>query len=173
MFLNAIRIKKYATKQLINVFVFDSIPDWYKPQDMCERVAPEDPFLIVYCPYKYKTQRICDEAVDDCLAAVKFIPDWFVTSRIIKNLFTALYTDDNIHYFNEDSGNAVFSCNGMGILNIYFKNINLDDINHNQDDPKTIIHIRLLDCHIKFEKRKALKKDLNEKLIPIAWHRKR
>ena len=87
---------------------------------------------------------------------------------MIKNPFTALYTYDNILYFNEDSGNAVFSRNGMGILNIYLNNINLDDIDYNQDDPETIIYIRLLDCHIKFKKRKALKKELNEKLMSIA-----
>ena len=28
-----------------------------------------------YCPDKYKTQKMCDEAVDDCLAALKFILD--------------------------------------------------------------------------------------------------
>ena len=28
---------------------------------------------------------MCFEAVDDCLAALKFIPDWFVTSKMIKN----------------------------------------------------------------------------------------
>ena len=128
-----------------------------------EKYVPE--LLIVYCPNKYKTQRIYDEADADCLAAVKFIPDWFVTSKMIKNLFTALYTYDNILYFNEDSGNTVFSRNGMGILNIYLNNINLDDIDYNQDDPKTIIYIRLLDCHIKFKKCKALKKELNEKLM--------
>ena len=131
-----------------------------------EKYVPE--LLIVYCPNKYKTQRIYDEADADCLAAVKFIPDWFVTSKMIKNLFTALYTYDNILYFNEDSGNAVFSRNGMGILNIYLNNVNLDDIDYNQDDPETIIYIRLLDCHIKFKKRKALKKELNEKLMSIA-----
>ena len=27
---------------------------------------------------------MCVEAVDDCLAALKFIPDWFVTSKMIK-----------------------------------------------------------------------------------------
>ena len=27
--------------------------------------------------------------------------------------------------------------------------------------------------HIKFEKRKALKKNINEELIPTAWHPKR
>ena len=51
---------------------------------------------------------MCDEAVDDSLATLKLIPDRFVTSKMIKNLFTALYADENILYFNEDSGNVVF-----------------------------------------------------------------
>ena len=25
---------------------------------------------------------MCDKAVDDCLAALKFVPDWFVTSKM-------------------------------------------------------------------------------------------
>ena len=103
---------------------------------------------------------MCDETVDDSLAALKFIPDWFVTSKMIKKLFPALYVDDNILYFNEDSGNPVFSCNKMGILNIGLNNINPDDTNYNEDDPETIIHIRFLAWHIKFEKRKALKNSL-------------
>ena len=70
-----------------------------------------------------------------------------------------MYTDENILYFNEDSGNVVFSCNEMGILNIDLNNINLD-INVNENDPDTIILIRLLTWHVKFEKCKALKKRL-------------
>ena len=37
----------------------------------------------MYCPDKYKTQRMCGEAVDDSLAALKLIPDWFVASKMI------------------------------------------------------------------------------------------
>ena len=37
--------------------------------------------------------------------------------------------------------------------------------NNNRDDPETIIHVRLLASHSKFEKRKALKKELNEELM--------
>ena len=62
-----------------------------------------------------------------------------------------------ILYFNEDSDNAIFNCNGMGILNIDLNNINLDDTNYEKDDPVTIILIRLLAWHIKFEKGTALK----------------
>ena len=64
-------------------FVFDSILNRYKTQEGCE--GCEDPFLIVYCPDKNKTQRMCDEAVDNCLEALKFIRDWLVTSNMIKN----------------------------------------------------------------------------------------
>ena len=61
---------------------------------------------------------MCGEPVVDCLTALKVFPDWFVTSKMIKKLFTILCIDDNILYFNEDSGNVVFSCNEMDIHNI-------------------------------------------------------
>ena len=61
---------------------------------------------------------MCNEAVDDCLSALKLVPDWFVTSEMIKILFIAFYADKNILCFTEDSGNVVFACNGTGILNI-------------------------------------------------------
>ena len=67
-----------------------------------------------------------------------------------------MYADENILYFNEDSSNVIFNCNRMGILNIDLNNINLNDTNYEEDDPYTIILIRLLAWHIKFEKRKEI-----------------
>ena len=116
---------------------------------------------------------MCDKVVDDCLAALKFVPDWFVTSKMIKILFTSLYADENILYFNEDSGNVIFICKGMDILNIVLNNINLDDTSYDEDDADTIIHVRLLVWHIKLEKGKELQKRMSEELMPIAWHSKR
>ena len=112
---------------------------------------------------------MCDETVDDSIATLKLNPDWFVTGKMIEKLFTALYADENILYFNEDSSNVVFNCNEMGILNTDINNINLDK-DYDEDDPDTIILIRLLAWHTKFEKRKALKKDISEYLMPVAWH---
>ena len=51
---------------------------------------------------------MCVEAVDDSLATLKLILDSLVTSKMINKLYTALYADENIWYFNEDSGNIVF-----------------------------------------------------------------
>ena len=76
---------------------------------------------------------------------------------MIKNLYTPLYTDENILYLNEDSGDVTFCCDKMGILSVNLNNINLDN-NFDEDDPDTIFLIRLLVLQVKFEKHKALKK---------------
>ena len=69
---------------------------------------------------------------------------------MIKKLFTYLYVDEKILYFNEDSSNVVFNCNRMDIFNKYFNNINLDDANDEEDDSDTTVLIALLAWHIKF-----------------------
>ena len=88
---------------------------------MRNSVICEDPFMII----------------DDCLAELKFILDWFVTSKMIKKLHTALYADDNILYFSEDSGDVIFFCNEMGIVCVNLNNINLGDTNYDEDDRET------------------------------------
>ena len=97
---------------------------------------------------------MCDEAVDDCLAALKFVPDWFVTNKMIKIHFTALYADKNILYFEEDSGNVIFICNEVGILttdlNTIIMMIKMNLI--------LLLMLDFLAWHIKFEKCRALKK---------------
>ena len=62
---------------------------------------------------------------------------------MIKELYTALYTDENILYYNEDSINVVFSCNQMAILNKDLNNIDLSN-NFDEDFPDTNIFIKLL-----------------------------
>ena len=86
---------------------------------------------------------------------------------MIKNLLTALHADENILCFNEFSGDDVFNHNEMCIFNIYLNNINLDD-NFDEEDPNTIILIRLLAWHSKFEKYKV-----NEELMLVVLHPKR
>ena len=63
---------------------------------MSNRSLFEVYFSIRHIPDQYKTQSLCDKAVDDYLAALKLVPDWFVTSKMIKEFFTALYAEENI-----------------------------------------------------------------------------
>ena len=79
-----IPLSLYGKAVNVYSFGFDFVPDWYKTQKKCGRVVYENPFLVVYCPNKYISQKMCDEAVDDCLAALKFFPGWFVASKTIK-----------------------------------------------------------------------------------------
>ena len=60
----------------------------------------------------------------------------------------------------------------MVILNIDLNNINLDN-NFNEDDPDTIIIIRLLASHTKFENTKHLKKYKWRISVPKVWDPKR
>ena len=36
-----------------------------------------------------------DEAADGCLAALKFVPDWFVKSKMLEKLHDPLLTNDD------------------------------------------------------------------------------
>ena len=61
---------------------------------MCDKAVSENPFILRCCHDRYKTQEIYDKVVDDLLPALKFVPDWFATSKMIKKFYTALYADD-------------------------------------------------------------------------------
>ena len=92
-----------------------------------------------YCPDTYETKKIYDEAVDVCLAKLKFIPDWFFTSKILETFHDALFANDDILFFDEDFSKVTFFANEMGIIGADLDKNNLDD-NKNPfgDHPETI-----------------------------------
>ena len=45
-------------------FVFDSVSDQYKTQEMCDDIVFHNPFMPKYCFDRYKTQEMCDKPVD-------------------------------------------------------------------------------------------------------------
>ena len=100
---------------------------------------------------------MCDKAIDDFLPPLKFVPDWSVTSKMIKNSLL-LFMQMIIYSILMK---ILVMLNFLAIVSIDYNNINLDDTNYDEDDPENIVHIRLFAWHIKFEKRKALKKELN------------
>ena len=123
-------------------FVFDSVLDWCKTQEMCDKVISEDRFMLKYCPDKSNTQEMGDKAVKAFLPALKFVPDWFVTSKIIKKLDDALFVNDDIIFMNKDSNNITFFGGDIGVLSVDLDKIYLDDVNFDEDDPEIIIHVR-------------------------------
>ena len=78
---------------------------------------------------------------------------------MIENFHDASNTNDDILFFDKDFSKAVFFADQMGILGVDLDKANLDDYyNFADDDPETVIHVRFLAWHDKFEKRKAPKK---------------
>ena len=42
--------------------------------------------MLKYCHDRYETQDMWDRVVDSYLLGLKFVPDWFVMSKMIKTL---------------------------------------------------------------------------------------
>ena len=60
--------------------------------------------------------------------SIKSVPDWVVTSKIIKKLHITLFTVDDVLFFDDDSCNVLFSSDEMGILSVDLNSINLDNL---------------------------------------------
>ena len=99
------------------------------------------------------------KCVDDSLAASKFIPDSFVTSKMLEEFDKGLVANGGILFLNKDFNKVTCIANQRHILALDLDKINLDgDNNFIEGDPDFIIHARLLAWHSKFEKHKTLKK---------------
>ena len=61
--------------------IFDSAPYRYETQEMCDKAVSDNAFKNWID--RYKAQEICNKAVDDFLPALKFVPYWSVTSKMI------------------------------------------------------------------------------------------
>ena len=54
---------------------------------------------------------MCDEPVDGCLAALKFLPDGSITSKLLETFDNTLHSNDDILFYNEDFDKASFIAN--------------------------------------------------------------
>ena len=64
--------------------------------------------MLKYCLDRYKTQEMCDKAVDEFLPALKFVPDWFITNKMLEKLNDALFVNDDVIFINEDCDSVTF-----------------------------------------------------------------
>ena len=83
---------------------------------------------------------MCSKAVDVFVPALKFIPEWFVASKMIKEI-----VNDNDIFFSDE----------MGFLRVGVNKINLEAVNFDEADPKTIIHFRLMAWYNRYKQYKV------------------
>ena len=105
---------------------------------------------------------MCDKVADDFLPKLKFVPDWLVTSKMIKTLNEDLFTNDGIIFINEGPKNVTFFGGEMVILSVDFDENNLDEVNFDEDDPEAFIHVRLMAWCNRSKQCKPCKKDISK-----------
>ena len=117
---------------------------------------------------KYKTHEMWDKAVGFNLITLKFVSDWFVTKKCLKNLmiiyFLMMIYFFMIFFHDVDSNIITFLIDDMGFNTKGLHNINLDKNDFDDDDPRINSHVRLMTWHNRF------KKEISKELIPVAWH---
>ena len=82
--------------------------------------------------------------VDSYLLALKFVPDWFATSKASEKLNNAVFPNDDIILDDTDSDIVTFFINDIDLNSINLNNVNLDDDNFVDCDPGTINHVKLV-----------------------------
>ena len=74
--------------------------------------------MLNHCRDRYKTQKMCNKAVDSYLPTLKFIPDWFVISEMIEKANDAVLSNDDIVFGDLDSYIVKFFSSDVGINSI-------------------------------------------------------
>ena len=67
---------------LENGGTFESVPDCYKNQEICNKAVDNYPHALAFDRESYKTQKMCDKAVDTYLSTIKFVPECFMTQKM-------------------------------------------------------------------------------------------
>ena len=100
-----------------------------------------------------KTQEIFHKVVDDFLSALKFVPDWFVRSKMIKS-FLRLCTQMMVYSFLM----SILIISHFVVLKwVFLVQILIGNANYEEDDPDTIIFGRISAWNIEFQKHKKVK----------------
>lgn len=83
------------------LFAFVYLSNWYKTQEIYDRVAYEDPFMVIYYLSRYKTWKMCDKVVDNCLLALKCNPVWIVTSKMLEKSYSDWLNNKKLIFYND------------------------------------------------------------------------
>ena len=87
---------------------------------------------------------MCGKTVDSYLLALKFVPNWFVTNKMIDKLDNAIFSIDDTVFGDIDFDIVTSFRSDKGLNSISHHNINLDHENFDDYDPENINHVTLM-----------------------------
>ena len=121
--------------------------------------------MVKYCLNRYKTQEMSDKAADAFLPTLNSIADWFVTNKRLEKLDNAVFFNYDIDFDDKDSDIVTFFSDDLDLNTIDLNNINFDE-----QDPETIINVRLMAWCNRNKQGKACKKEISKELMAVASH---
>ena len=87
----ALRLIEFVIKLLILICLqYNSFLNAIRLKKICAKAVNTCHFEFYPVPYRYNTQEMSKEAIDNFLPALKFFPHWFVTNKIIKKVDNTL-----------------------------------------------------------------------------------
>ena len=116
---------------------------------------------------------MCYEASDDCLAALKFILDWFIKSKILGKFHNALLVNEDILALMNVLIKDYLLLIKKHVLVVYLDKVILDNDGFDGHYPDIVMDARILAWHSNckaIEKCEALRKKIIKKLMPVPWH---
>ena len=100
---------------------------------------------------------------------MKFVADWFVTSKIIEKSHNAVFSKYDIILSYIDSDIVTFLRSHISLDSINLNNTNIDDGNLDDYDPESINHSRHLAWYKRFKQHKACNKQKKKKKWWLEW----
>ena len=110
---------------------------------MCDKVIFKEPFILKYCHDRHKTQEMCDKAVDIFYQHYNLFLTTLLQIKCFKKLDNDVFSN-NIVFLYADSDFVTYFSDDRDLNTINFDNITIDNDNFDEDDPETIINVKLM-----------------------------
>ena len=107
---------------------------------------------------------MCDKAVDACLPQLKFVPDWIVTKKILKDLDNNVSFSDDIVFVNADSDITFL------VIIWVFLIISAQMMTVSTMMIKALLFMLDLWLGVTYMNNAKKEKEINKELILVAWH---
>ena len=58
---------------ILTLFTFEYVPDWFKTQEICDKAVDKCPFVFDSIPDQYKIYKMCDQIISEDPFKVKIL----------------------------------------------------------------------------------------------------
>ena len=143
--------------------MLEVVPNHFKTQKMCDKAVDCIPWSLAHVPNYFKTQEMCNKAVYKNPCCLKYLPDYLKAGVMCNKEVVK-----SIRWYLERPSPPQYLQYLLGQVPDWFVTQQQLKIWHDNDDYCN--DDGLIKWHDGYQKRKAQKARIKEELMPIAWH---